>query len=230
MSQYLILIESSTQICSIGLLENDRVIHLLESEAPNVHTERMTVMIQQVLAAAGIKAWDLDAVAVSDGPGSYTSLRVGLSVAKGLCYTIQKPLITIPSLDILAFGVQSSVIRNDGVIIPMIDARRNEVYAARYNALRHPLTPPLSIILDENWFDDLPEDDSKVILCGNGAEKASQFFRDRGYVLAFSETSARFMCNPALIKFRQQDFSDVAYHTPYYHKAPNITQSSKKLF
>jgi tRNA threonylcarbamoyladenosine biosynthesis protein TsaB len=135
------------------LLENDLVIQLLESEAPNVHTERMTVMIQQVLKAAGIKAWDLDAVAVSDGPGSYTSLRVGLSVAKGLCYTLQKPLITIPSLDILAYGVLSSEIRNDAVIIPMIDARRNEVYAARYNALLHPFTPPLSIILDKNWFD-----------------------------------------------------------------------------
>jgi tRNA threonylcarbamoyladenosine biosynthesis protein TsaB len=221
--------ESTADICSVAITRDGRLLSLNESTRPNAHSELITTLAKQCLIDAGCTPHDLDAVAVSDGPGSYTSLRVGLSVAKGMCFALDIPLITIDSLEIIMHGIPDNMLTVKAVIIPLIDARRKEVYASVYNNERERLCKAGSVILDENWYEDLPEG-LPVYLCGNGAIKTKTELNKENYILVHIQSSAAFMIRPAMQKYEAALFSDIAYHTPNYIKSPNITESRKKYF
>jgi tRNA threonylcarbamoyladenosine biosynthesis protein TsaB len=221
--------ESTADICSVALTRDSHLLSLHESTLPNAHSELITILAEKCLQDAGCTPLDLDAVAVSDGPGSYTSLRVGLSVAKGMAFALDIPLITIDSLEIIMHGIPDNMLTVPAIIIPLIDARRKEVYASVYDNERKRLFNAGSVILDENWYEDLPEG-IPVYLCGSGAVKTKTELNKENYILVHTHSSAAFMLRPVMLKYESAQFSDIAYHTPNYIKSPNITESRKKYF
>ena len=154
-------IETATAVCSCALSLNGETIALRELNQANVHIEKLTLLIEEVLEAAGRTLKDLNAVAVSMGPGSYTGLRIGVSTAKGLCYALDIPLLAVSTLDAMASGFleKHPDLQNEALICPMIDARRREVYSAVYAADLSKIEPVAARIIDESSFIDLVEKD-----------------------------------------------------------------------
>jgi tRNA threonylcarbamoyladenosine biosynthesis protein TsaB len=145
-------IETSTEICSVALSKNGQLLYSVESDDPNSHTEKLTLLIQTCMVQTGYSFKQLDAIALSDGPGSYTSLRIGAATAKGICYAMDIPLLTFNSLTILANGIDTLLIGSDDIILPMIDARRMEVYTAVYDKQLKQLEEIQPLILDTQSF------------------------------------------------------------------------------
>ena len=214
-------IETATNICSVALSEKEEIIGFKEIDKPNAHSEMLTVFVQDVLSEAGTSLAALDAVCVSSGPGSYTGLRIGISVAKGLCYALDKPLISVGTLSAMAYGAKENNDLRQGAVwfCPMLDARRMEVYCALYNNKMQEVQPPSAKIIDAHSFTDVPPD-QPLILFGNGMDKCRHFFEDNPMIsfLDRYEVSARNMVLPALAKFHAQDFENVAYFEPHYLK------------
>ena len=218
-------IETSTKICSVAVSDGKKLLAIEEEGGAYSHSEKLTVFIQKVLAKANVQLKDLDVIAVSKGPGSYTGLRIGVSVAKGLCYALEKPLIAVDTLQAMA---RNSLLSGN-LLCPMIDARRMEVYTALYNRENKSVTPISAKIIDENSFSE-ELTNNQITFFGDGAEKcmevlgksANAKFYDKGF------PSAEFINQIALEKFNQQDFEDVAYFEPYYLK-DFIGTTPKKL-
>ncbi len=172
----LILIETSTALCSAALAENGEIVSYRESSAPKAHASLTAVFISDILAERGLTLADCDAVCVSMGPGSYTGLRVGVSTAKGLCFGSGKPLLAVGTLDTLvaqARNVIPDLIRDlpeMKYIIPMVDARRMEVYAAVFTPEGQQLTETAPVIVDETSFATYLEE-GPVLFIGDGAGK-----------------------------------------------------------
>ncbi len=215
-------IETATTVCSVALSENGAVLALKELEQRNVHAEVITVFIDEVLKAAGRSYPDLKAVAVSCGPGSYTGLRIGVSIAKGLCYALDIPLISVETLEAMTSGMIAQQISrsNDQVLFcPMIDARRMEVFTAVFDADGNKIKPTSARIIEQDSFDDLLET-NKLILFGDGAAKCKEVLADRPHVEILSGfvNSARYLTPKAAEKYRSRQFEDTAYFEPYYLK------------
>jgi tRNA threonylcarbamoyladenosine biosynthesis protein TsaB len=225
----ILLLETSTEVCSVSLSCNGKIIHERHTLEANSHTEYLTILIQTCLAEGGYTPGSLDAIALSGGPGSYTSLRIGAATAKGICYAIGCPLISLSSLDILAAGVKEHHLLPGDYIIPMLDARRMEVYQAVFEHPMNKLTADAPLILDRESFNPWLKDGNSIHLCGNGAQKFIDAFPNEQYILHHTHTSSVFMQSLALEAYNKQDFEDVAYFTPQYFKAPHITISNKKL-
>ena len=223
-------IETSTTVCSVSLSENGTCKCVRENFSGNNHSELIGVFTQEVLAEAGVEPKDLDAVALSIGPGSYTGLRIGTSFAKGLCYGSDLKLITIPTLKIIAQNAKEKYsIEDDALLCPMIDARRMEVYNCIYDASLGEVRETQPEIIDENSFAEILQN-KKVYFCGNGAAKCKQFithenaiFLDEVYPLATS------MISLAEEAFAKNDFADVAYFEPFYLKAAHVTMPKNTL-
>ncbi len=226
----ILLLETSTDVCSVSLSCNGDIIQERHTLEANSHTEHLTLLIQSCLAEAGFKPASLDAIAISGGPGSYTSLRIGAATAKGLCYATGCPLISLSSLDILAAGIPKDLLLPGDIIIPMLDARRMEVYLAAYNHHLVKCSEEAPVILGNDSLLAWMKDGNRVHLCGNGASKFMNAFPGQQYMLHHVHTSSVYMQSMALAAFKTQQFEDTAYFTPNYFKAPNITVSSKKLF
>jgi len=218
-------IETSTEVCSVSLAESGRLLFKKESVEGMNHSRMLTVFIEELFAENNIQINTIDAVAVSKGPGSYTGLRIGVSVAKGLCYGFNIPLISINSLEILGtFAAQNLVeyeLPNDGIPVlfcPMIDARRMEVYTALYNFHGEELRPVSAEIIDQHFLSELLEN-HKILFFGNGAEKCKSIIKHKN---AFFEgpiiTSAQFMQSISEEKFNNKEFENVAYFEPFYLK------------
>lgn len=222
-------IETSTDVCSVAIAVDGKTIALQETQSPNSHTEMLTLLIQACLQDAGITLNQIDAIAVSDGPGSYTSLRIGAATVKAICYALNKPLITVDSLSILAHGVPNEMLKSNDVIISMIDARRNEVYACVFDAQYQKVSAIAPLILDDNPF-TIYFDTGHIYICGNGASKYYNQYADSKTSIQHLSTSARYMEGVTLKLYEQSKFEDVAYFTPDYIKSPNITKSTKRLF
>jgi len=214
-------IETATQICSVALSENEKIIASKSSDEKNAHSRILTVFIEEILESNNFKPQDLDAIAVSMGPGSYTGLRIGVSTAKGLCYSLDKPLIAVSTLQAMAWGM---VKINDGklpkaLFCPMIDARRMEVYAAIFNQSNIQVRKILAEIIDESSFAELLQD-NEVFFAGDGAEKCKQLLSgnpNARFIDGFVP-SANYMAAIASGKFHKQEFEDVAYFEPFYLK------------
>ena len=212
---FILNLETATKNCSVALAKDGKTITCKEIAAQNFsHAEKLHVFIEEILCENNIQFSDLNAIAVSQGPGSYTGLRIGVSSAKGLCYALNIPMIAIDTLQLLAKQIQIE----DGIIIPMIDARRMEVYAAFYNQEGIIQREISADIIDENSYSAILENHS-VYFFGNGAEKCKTTlthpnakFIDGMYPLAQN------MIALAEKAYAEKKFVDVAYFEPFYLK------------
>jgi tRNA threonylcarbamoyladenosine biosynthesis protein TsaB len=213
-------IETSTRMCSVSLGAEGHVVAIRESAEKYSHAENITLFSEEVVKSAGLAFSDLDAVAVSMGPGSYTGLRIGVSTAKGYCYALNIPLIAVGSLEALAAGMIARLENaNEHVFIPMIDARRMEVYMAVYDEQLSVIEPVRAEVIHENTFEDLLTR-KKVVFAGDGSEKCKKFFHSHENSIFLDDflPSAKFLTRIAEEKFLQKQFEDVAYFEPYYLK------------
>jgi tRNA threonylcarbamoyladenosine biosynthesis protein TsaB len=208
-------IETSTTNCSVSLSKNGKLLVVKEDYDKNYsHAERLHVYIKDVLKYAKVSAKDIDAVAISKGPGSYTGLRIGVSAAKGLCYALDIPLISIPTLESLAHQVTT----NNGVIVSMLDARRLEVYSAVFDSNYQQIRETIAEILNEDSFSKYLQN-GDVYFIGNGVEKTKRLISHQNAIYIDDKLpSAKELGNIAFNKYKISDFEDVAYFEPYYLK------------
>lgn len=211
---YILAIETATKNCSVALAKDGVTILCKEiAEEGYSHAERLHVFIEQLLAELELSYKDLSAIAVSQGPGSYTGLRIGVSAAKGLCYALDIPLIAIDTLASLA----SQVNVEEGFIVPMIDARRMEVYSAIFNAKHEKVRAIRAEILTSESFS---ETNSTIYFIGDCAEKSKTVLNQNNHVYldGIIYPSAKDMSVMGYQKNKRSDFVDVAYFEPYYLK------------
>lgn len=229
----ILLLESSTKVCSVALALNGKVIAQEETPDGNKHSEWMTVYVERVFQAVGYKYNQLNAIVVSQGPGSYTGLRVAYSVAKGMAFRLSIPIIEVDTLSSLAHGYQMEhPLKDDEVIIPMIDARRMEVYLQALDSDMNIIKTLEAHIFTEQSFDGYLQY-NKIHLVGDGAPKVNELDLDedvqRRICIHNVVCSASHLLHEAMIKFDHGAFSDIAYCTPNYLKSPNITTSKKSV-
>mgnify|MGYP000409111807 FL=1 len=235
MQPILLHIESSTDICSIAVSRGEELIGFTETQEAYQHASQMTLLIDEAMQKAGVSLVELAAVSVSLGPGSYTSLRVGFSTAKGICYALDKPLITVPSLQALAGGMaeaSKSLSMDESThlhYIPMIDARRMEVYRAIYDQQVQIKEEPEAVVIDASVFDNYLSQGGDLLLGGNGAPKTKEILDHPQIHFVAVLASARYLIPFAVEAYRVERFADVAYAEPFYLKPPNITVSKKKF-
>lgn len=239
MAEPLILhIETATDICSVALSEGDQVISLIESGPERSHATLLNSFIRKAFSECKKEMQQLDAVAVSKGPGSYTGLRIGVSTAKGIAYALQKPLLSTGTLETMAHGAlnHSSVMEmarkfgDDLLLCPMLDARRMEVYAAFYSVTLLVIREVSATIIDENSYRDLLQK-KQVCFFGNGSTKCkNELAHPNAYFLDEINPSAENMIMPALNRYRKKQFEDVAYFEPFYLKDFVATKPRKKVF
>lgn len=220
---YILSIETATKNCSVSLSLNGNTICTREiSEVGYSHAEKLHVFIEEVLNEAKVGFAKLSAVAVSQGPGSYTGLRIGVSAAKGLCYALGIPLIAIDTLEVLARKLSI----DKGVIIPMIDARRMECYTAIFDANYGLKREIKSEIITQDSFSDV---DGVIHFVGDGAAKCKEILTDDKFVYHDDSVfpSSVQMGVLAFNKYEKSDTVDVAYFEPFYLKDFMITTSAK---
>ena len=207
-------IETATKNCSVALSKDGRTIAIRELSEQNFsHAEKLHVFIEELFAESHLKLQDLSAIAVSQGPGSYTGLRIGVSAAKGLCYALSIPLIAVDTLEILARKINIS----NGTILPMIDARRLEVYSAFFDSNYTKIRETKAEIIDENSF----QEETEILhLIGDGAMKFKEILTDEKfkYYPEIQFPSATEMSLISFQKFQNKQFEDVAYFEPFYLK------------
>ncbi|MBQ6083251.1 MAG: tRNA (adenosine(37)-N6)-threonylcarbamoyltransferase complex dimerization subunit type 1 TsaB [Bacteroidales bacterium] len=218
----ILCLETATPSCSVALIHNGEVLACEEDPKGQNHSEKITLFIDSVMKKANISYNDLDAVAVSMGPGSYTGLRIGVSTAKGICYAVSKPLIAVDTLHAMAYGMVETfqeTFHKTSLLIPMIDARRMEVYAAIFDENLNKIKDTEAVIVDENSFSDLKKD-HQIYLFGDGADKFAELFEkdEKITVVKDFHCSAKYMNIIAQQKLNNKDFVDVAYFEPFYLK------------
>ena len=221
---FILNIETATKNCSVSIAKNGETILCKEiAEEGYSHAEKLHVFIEEVIAESGISVQDLVAIAVSQGPGSYTGLRIGVSAAKGLCFALNIPLIAIDTLQTLASQAKVS----EGKIIPMLDARRMEVYSEIFNANLEIEREILAEVIDENSFKDFTE---TVYFVGDCAEKCKAVLTKDNFVFLedIKYPSASAMSKISFDKYQKSDTVDVAYFEPYYLKDFMMAPPSKK--
>ena len=210
----ILMIETSTDSCSVALCEGTSLLAERHTDTPKCQSSLLAPFVDEVLREAGLKAGQCDAVAVSEGPGSYTGLRVGVSTAKGVCFGAGIPLIAVGTLRILAEMGRGAA----DFIVPMIDARRMEVYSAVFDGRTlEQQTETEAIVLDENSFADLLARGS-VLFTGNGAGKFAPLVSSPNASFRTCCPEAAAMAAPALAAWQKKEFKDVAYFEPFYLK------------
>ena len=220
MNSYLLHIETATKVCSVAISKNGELISIKESsEDAYIHSESLTLFIQDALSTAGIQLADLAAISISSGPGSYTGLRIGLSTAKGLCFALNIPLISIETLDALRNLIEEP----ESNIIPLLDARRMEVYAKVYRNDGKILAELDAVVVNENSFSDF----EPFIVLGDGAAKCKEMWRTRNIVWHdHIQSSARGQASIAYGKYTRKEFENLAYFVPIYLKEANGVKRS----
>lgn len=243
---FILCIETATEVCSVAVVTPTTILAIAENNEGNKHASQLTILIQDVIKKAGITLQQLDAIAVSKGPGSYTGLRVGVSTSKGLCYALDKPLIGIPtlkSLSAMVAGGGQQILSDDkadrgpltvdfpqnSVFIPMLDARRMEVYCAGYDIEGNEECTTEAKIIDEASFAE-ELDNGPVYFMGNGAAKCKTVIsHPNAFFIDDVHCSAAGMFKLALTAFEQNQFENVAYFEPFYLK-DFVATTPKKSF
>jgi tRNA threonylcarbamoyladenosine biosynthesis protein TsaB len=218
-------IETANEYCSLALSRDNQLIGIRETNEKNAHSRVITVFISELLNDNNCKPSEIDAVAVSMGPGSYTGLRIGLSVAKGLCFALDKPLIAVGTLQAMAAGSielfkETRDFEPGMVFCPMIDARRMEVYVALFDGSGKEIRETKAEIINENSFQKKLQDHI-MVFSGSGSQKCKGLFMQNANALFLDGfvPSARFMIPIALKKFSEKQFENVAYCEPFYLKS-----------
>lgn len=227
--------DTSTEICSVNLAKNGKILFIRESSEEKSHASSLTVFIEQILGEANITVSQLDAVAVSMGPGSYTGLRIGVSTAKGLCYGSNVPFIAISTLQAMAMQLSNNTKLLKGLsdniwFCPMIDARRMEVYTAFYDLQNTEQRKISAEILDDESFQSILNE-RIVLFFGNGSAKFKDVCKHKNAIFIDNiDTSSEGMVNLAEISFEKKKFEDIAYFEPFYLKDFIATIPKKKFF
>jgi len=216
----ILILDTATKSCSVALTENGKVLESVDFHDGNFsHSEKLHIFIEDICAKANKTLKDLDAVAISKGPGSYTGLRIGVSSAKGLCYGLDIPLISLETLEILSqtYCLENKVEEND-ILIPMLDARRMEVYTATYDSKFNKIKDTEALILQEDSFDKVLAT-NKCHFFGDGARKSESLYKKNNSSFSpdiYPATKA--MAESVHKAYLKKDFEDVAYFEPYYLK------------
>jgi tRNA threonylcarbamoyladenosine biosynthesis protein TsaB len=237
----ILCIETATEVCSVALSRDDTLLGIKESGERNAHSAMLTTYITDLFSTSEYVFSDLDAIAVSMGPGSYTGLRIGVATAKGLCYALNKPLIAVPTLQSMAAGInyelkiknlgeanevqnakckmQNAKLNNAALVCPMIDARRMEVYCAVYDGENKEVREVRAEIVDEYSFQEFLAGNT-VVFGGGGADKCKPSLGNHPNALFWGEfqASAKFMIGLATEKFTRQKVENLAYFEPFYLK------------
>lgn len=222
-------IETSTSMCSVALHERGALLALAEIKEPGAHAEKLLLLVDEVFEKAALSFGDLDAVAVSQGPGSYTGLRIGVSTAKGIAYALDIPLIGINTLQAMA---ASQPLNQGEFVVAVLDARRMEVYTQTFGEANQEITSIAALVLEEGAFASILEK-GRVYFVGDGAEKVKAYAQHPNAVFLGSweqSLSAKNMGQLAFEKFLRQDLEDLAYFVPNYLKEFKALQSSKNPF
>ena len=216
-------IETATSICSVALVKDGKLLAIRESEGSREHSAALTGYIADVFSEAGLTYPQLDAVAVSMGPGSYTGLRIGVSSAKGLCYALDKPFIAIDTLKSLAWQalqicLDEGMNMDNILLCPMLDARRMEVYTAMFDQNLQFIEPVNACIITEDSFSEFAG--KEIIYFGDGASKCRTLFESKtGFTFVDTiNLSAKAICMLAENDFENGNFADLAYCEPFYLK------------
>ena len=217
-------IETSTKNCSVCISNKDEVIISKELNDLNYsHAEKLHPFILDVIKSSGVSIESLDAIAVSKGPGSYTGLRIGVSAAKGLCFALNKPLISVETLNALALSID---VKEEAYIIPMLDARRMEVYSAVFTNSKEQIREVKAEVIDENSFKEYT--DKKVYLLGDGSDKCKEILNHPNFVFVKDKhPSSVQMAELSYAKYKKNDIEDVAYFEPFYLKDFMVTPQKK---
>lgn len=225
----LLNIESATEICSVCLSNDEEVLAFEDLSEKFRHSEKMTLLIESVLKKSKKRISDLDAVVLSSGPGSYTSLRVGASVAKGICYGAEKPLISVSTMQALAWGAREKFETAEPMFYrPVLDARRMEVYTQLFDAelvAQDELTP--EIVDDKTFLTELEK--GIVVFAGSGAAKLQKVVKHPNARFLSLNCSSQFLVPYGFKKFSENNFEEFASYEPIYLKPPNIT-TPKRVF
>jgi len=219
MGVYILHIETATPVCSVALGMDGKAVAVEETEGQNLHASHLNPFIVSVLEKAGIGMADLHAVAVGKGPGSYTGLRIGVSAAKGLCYALGIPLVSVDTLDGMFWGfLHSGRAAAYDMLLPMIDARRMEVYTAAYDPQGNKLEDTQALVIDQDSFAQYRG--KRLALFGSGADKFADAFAgaERISVVPNFKNSAEHLCSIAFRKYQNQAFEDLAGFEPFYLK------------
>ncbi len=231
----ILIIETSTQVCSVALMNDGKLVDLIESKEGQNHAQLTAVFAQELLSRNRIKASELSAVAVSKGPGSYTGLRIGVSTAKGICFANHIPLIAVGTLEAMSkhiarnqqqYGISSG---KPTVFCPMIDARRMEVFSMLLDETGAILKPITAVVIDEAFLQD-ELNERQVVFFGNGSEKCQPIIKSPNAVFIKGiEASAQYMCELGWKAYTEKQFEDVAYFEPFYLKDFVATVSRKNV-
>ncbi len=215
-------IETATAVCSISLSSGDKILGIKETSEHNSHSKVVAVFIDELLRETGTDKHSLDAVAVSKGPGSYTGLRIGVSTAKGICYALDKPLISIGTLESMAHGMKMQPFPEKPglplIYVPMIDARRMEVYTAMFDEHLSQIKETTADIIDADAFSNILPG-YHLVIAGDGADKCHSLL-DHPNITFLDNfvVSARYMAGPVNRLFEAGIFEDTAYFEPFYLK------------
>jgi tRNA threonylcarbamoyladenosine biosynthesis protein TsaB len=240
----ILLIETATDVCGAGIAIDGQLICSREVVNTLDHSKLLTTQIKECLEEAGLKLQDMDAVALSSGPGSYTSLRVGCSVAKGICYAIGKPLIAVDTLESLAYQSRKNlelknpeIIKKNITYIPMIDARRMEVCLSLFDNNLVALKRSEAKILENNMFKNEAsqylhiKNSDWFVFSGNGSLKIDNVLNfEKSVFFSVEQCSVSYMSNLANIYLQTLDFQSLTYFEPTYMKPPNITSTRNTYF
>jgi len=223
-------IETSTSVCSVSLSKNGNIIDIKESFEDKSHASLLTIFIQDLLKNNSIDATNLDAISVSEGPGSYTGLRIGVSTAKGVCYAKSIPLIAINTMQSMALMAKTKLKESNMLFCPMIDARRMEVYSALFNNDIKQIRKTIAEVIDNTSY-NTELDKNKIAFFGDGANKCKQFIKHKNSTFISNiYPSSNYMGIIAEKHFNKKEFKDVAYFEPFYLKDFVATTPKKRMF
>ena len=225
----ILCIETSTNCCSAAITIDGEAQAIRANLTGANHASELPVFIEQLLSEARANQWHIDAVALSQGPGSYTGLRIGTSVAKGLCYGMNIPLIPLDTLQILCATLLHTTPVTSALLSPMLDARRMEVYSAVFSAEGQQLSETEPVIIDAGSFAAQLEE-GVVLFIGDGAGKCADVIAHPNARFIQCHPKASAMLAPATCAYKEKRFEDVAYFEPFYLKEFVATVSKKKLW
>jgi len=219
-------IDTATEIAHVSIAKDGIVLKDLFNEEQKNHAGFLQPAIKNILADTAIKISEIDAVAVTEGPGSYTGLRIGMSSAKGLCFALNKPLITVNTLEAMAnaavIKLQTYPIDKVELLCPMIDARRMEVFTALYDFSLKNILSPCAMILDSNSFESLFENHT-ILFFGSGSEKWKNISQNKNAFFQHSNITSQSLSQLSIKKFNNKIFENIAYSAPVYLKEYRLT-------
>ena len=219
--------DTSSQLCSVSIFNNDDLVDIVNSKVERSHSKLLLKLIDSLLNKNNLSIKDLDAFSIAKGPGSYTGLRIGVSTFKGLCYSLEKPLISINTLEILSVLAKQKISDNVYNLCPMIDARRMEVFTKLLNQDLEEVDVDKALILEEDSFKNYKN--NKIYFFGDGSYKFKKISIDKNHnFLKNIESNSKSMGNLSYKKYLDKDFEDISLFEPLYIKDFHLVKKKKK--